>query len=98
MKIAAIALCGVSMFVASQQQAMAWGDDGHKTVALIAEQFLTPTAKREGSALLPSDTDPLPPHIFASAATWADRFREANHRRDNYDPPRRWHYVDLEIE
>jgi hypothetical protein len=98
MKLAAIALCGVSMFVASQQQAMAWGDDGHKTVALIAEQFLTPTAKRQVSALLASDTDTLTPHDIASAATWADRFREANHRRDNYDATRRWHYVDLEIE
>jgi hypothetical protein len=98
MKIAAIALCGVSMFVASQQHAMAWGDDGHKTVALIAEQFLTPTAKRQVDALLAGDTDTLTRHDIASAATWADRFREENHRRDNYDATRRWHYVDLEIE
>jgi hypothetical protein len=98
MKIAATALLGVSIFVALQQQAMAWGDDGHKVVALIAEQFLTPTARRQVDALLAGDTDTLTRHDIASAATWADRFREENHRRDNYDATRRWHYVDLEIE
>jgi hypothetical protein len=34
--------------------ALAWGDDGNKVVALIAEYYLTPTAKRQVDALLAS--------------------------------------------
>jgi hypothetical protein len=97
MKIAAIAVLGVSMFAAQQQQAMAWGDDGHKAVVLIAEQYLTPTARRQVDALLAADTDTLTRHDIASASVWADRWREENHRRDNYEATRRWHYVDIDI-
>jgi hypothetical protein len=79
-------------------KAVAWGDDGHKAVALIAEHYLTPGAKQQVEALLAADTDDLTRHDIANAATWADRFREANHRRDNYEATRRWHYVDLEID
>jgi hypothetical protein len=91
-------LLGVSMFAAVPQQAMAWGDDGHKAVALIAEHFLTPTARNQVTALLAADTDSLTGHDIASASVWADRWREANHRKDNYDATKRWHYVDLEID
>ena len=77
--------------------ARAWGDDGHKTVALIAEHFLTPEARDGVAALLASDPDDLTGHDIADAATWADRYRDANHRRDNYDATKRWHFVDLEI-
>jgi hypothetical protein len=97
MKIVATALVGVSLFSTLQQEAKAWGDDGHKVVAIIAEQFLTPTARRQVDALLASDTDTLTRHDIASASVWADRWREENHRRDNYEATRRWHYVDLEI-
>jgi hypothetical protein len=34
------------------QFAFAWGDDGHKTVALIAERYLTDDALRAVNALL----------------------------------------------
>jgi hypothetical protein len=79
-------------------KAVAWGDDGHKAVALIAEHYLTPSTKQQVEALLANDTDDPTRHDIASAATWADRFREANHRRDNYEATKRWHYVDLEID
>jgi nuclease S1 len=77
---------------------MAWGDDGHKAIALIAERYLTPDAKRQVDAMLAADTDNLTKHDIANAATWADRYRDANRRRDNYDATKRWHYVDLEID
>jgi hypothetical protein len=83
---------------ASPAKVTAWGDDGHKAVALIAEHYLMPDAKRQVDALLAADTDNLTQHDIADAATWADRYREANHRRDNYEATRRWHYVDLEID
>jgi hypothetical protein len=59
-----------------------WGDDGHKAVALIAQYYLTPTAKKQVDAMLAADTDPLTKHDIASAATWADRYRDSNHRKD----------------
>lgn len=93
----AIALLGLATFVALPNQAAAWGDDGHKTVALIAEHYLTPTTKRQVDALLAADTDPLTKHDIASEATWADKFRDSNHRRDHYEATKRWHFVDLEI-
>jgi hypothetical protein len=93
----AIAVLSLSMPTALPQQAAAWGDDGHKVVALIAERYLTPTAKKQVDALLAADTDPLTQHDIASEATWADRYRDANYRKDNYDATKRWHFVDLEI-
>ncbi len=86
-RIAAAALT----LVLSTGAALAWGDDGHKVVALIAEHYLTPTAKRQVDALLAADTDPLTQHDIASEATWADKYR--NKHRETAS----WHFVDLEI-
>ena len=80
------------------QKASAWGDDGHKTVALIAEHYLTPGAKAQVDALLAADTDPLTQHDIASEATWADKWRDSNKRRDHYQETKNWHFIDLEIE
>jgi S1/P1 Nuclease len=70
--------------------ALAWGDDGNKVVALIAEHYLTPTAKRQVDALLAADTDNLTAHDIASEATWADKYR--NKHRETAS----WHFVDLD--
>jgi hypothetical protein len=94
---ATIALLSFSMLSALPQQAAAWGDDGHKTVALIAQHYLTPAAKKQINAMLAADTDPLTKHDFASEATWADKYRDSNHRKDHYEETKRWHFVDLEI-
>jgi nuclease S1 len=66
---------------------MLWGDDGHKTVALIAEHYLTPAAKKQIEAMLAADTDELTKHDIASEATWADRYRDANHRARTITTP-----------
>jgi hypothetical protein len=79
------------------QRAAAWGDDGHKAVALIAQHYLTPAARKQVNAMLAADTDPLTKHDIASEATWADKYRDSNHRKDHYEETKRWHFVDLEI-
>jgi hypothetical protein len=94
----AIALLSLSMLTALPQRAAAWGDDGHKVVALIAQHYLTPTTKMQVDALLAADTDPLTQHDITSEATWADRWRDSNNRRDHYEDTKRWHFVDVEIE
>jgi hypothetical protein len=78
-------------------QAHAWGDDGHKTIALIGEQFLEPAVKAKIISMLDADPDNLTPHDLASEATWADKYRDSNNRRDHYEQTQNWHFVDLEI-
>jgi hypothetical protein len=60
----------------------AWGGDGHKIVANIAEARLTPAAKAQVQALLDGA------HL-ADVASWADEVR-----RDR-PATSRWHYVDI---
>jgi hypothetical protein len=91
------ALC-LLVLPALTNPAFAWGDDGHETVALIAQQCLTKGTKKQVTALLKSDTDSLTKHDIASAATWADKYREENKRKDHYVHTQNWHFVDMEID
>ena len=72
--------------------AMAWGNLGHQTIALLARHYLTPTALGRVDALLASDPDTLTAPDMASRATWADVWRNS-HR--NTAP---WHFADVEID
>jgi len=65
--------------------ASAWGPEGHKLVAAIAEQHLTPTARAAVNALLKG-------HSLASISSWADQVRRT--RPDTYN----WHFVDIPLE
>ena len=76
--------------------ALAWGDDGHKVVAPIAQSFLETDVRKRLNALLAADTDSLTPHDIADAATWADKFRDANIKGSRLKT-RQWHFVDIEI-
>jgi S1/P1 Nuclease len=80
------------------RDAHAWGDDGHKVVALIAQKCLTPSTKKQVTAMLRSDTDDLTKHDIASSATWADKYRDFNHRKDHYTHTQNWHFVDIEVD
>jgi hypothetical protein len=55
----AIALLSLSVLAALPQQASAWGDEGHKVVALIVAHYLTSTARKQVDAMLATDTDLL---------------------------------------
>src|SRR5215831_17701995 len=82
--------------IAQPRTALAWGDDGHKVVALVAQSFLEPDVRKRVNALLAADTDSLTGHDIASAATWADKFRDANINGSRLKT-RQWHFVDIEI-
>ena len=75
--------------------ALAWGDEGHEIIAMIANALLQPGVRRQVDALLALDEDPLAGHGIADAATWVDHLRDANadgaRRRT-----RQWHFVDIE--
>jgi len=85
----AIATAGLTT---SPMQALAWGDEGHEIVALVALHFLNPVAKAKVDAMLAADTDDLTAHDIGSEATWADKYRE-HHRQTS-----KWHYVDIELD
>jgi hypothetical protein len=93
----AVRILGVLLLIITPHRAFAWGDDGHKTIALIAEQFLEPVVKAKITAMLDADPDNLAPHDLANAATWADKYRDSDNRRDHYAQTQNWHFVDLEI-
>jgi hypothetical protein len=84
------------MLAAVPQQAAAWGDEGHKVVALVAQSFLDPIVRQQVNAMLAADTDDLTAHDIASAATWADKVRDANNGGSRART-RQWHFVDIEI-
>jgi hypothetical protein len=86
----------LSINFAQPRPAVAWGDEGHEVVALVAQSFLDPDVRRRVTALLAADTDPLTPHDIAKAATWADKFRDAN-IDNSRQRTRQWHFVDIEL-
>src|SRR5215470_8001084 len=90
-----LALALATNFV-QPRPALAWGDEGHEVVALIAQSFLEPDVRKRVNALLAADTDSLTAHDIASAATWADKFRDANINGSRLKT-RQWHFVDIEI-
>lgn len=63
--------------------ALAWGYDGHRIVADIAEQHLTTETRREVAELLKLDRA----SSLGDIATWADETKNKTSGR--------WHYVNL---
>jgi hypothetical protein len=88
------------LLLLAPHQAKAWGDEGHKVVALIAYHYLSPSAKSRVDAMLTADTDSLTAHDIASEATWADKYRDSdrNTTKERYNQTNKWHYVDIEID
>ncbi len=89
------AICGLLM----PSHAFAWDEEGHKVIALIAEHYLDPAAKRKVDAMLAIDTDTLTPHDIASEAVWADRFRNLDRKggQRHFEVVDRWHETPIEL-
>ena len=80
-KLAVIAI-GVLVFITTAP-VWAWGSDGHKIVAMLAEAQLTPAARKEVDRLLGQE----PGATLASISTWADEHRNS--------ATAVWHYVNF---
>lgn len=78
-------LASFSLWALHAPPAAAWGNIGHRTVAYLAEKYLTPGATTYVSALL-GDTD------ISDAALWADRIK----RSHEFHGSDKWHYIDAE--
>lgn len=98
----------VALLLAVSNCAFAWGEKGHQVIALIAWEYLSPATRNAIDNLLKDDHSALTSIDFASEATWADAYRDAdrdNHHDDNrdadknrYEQTRRWHYVNLNLD
>jgi hypothetical protein len=62
----------------------AWGPTGHRVVGMIAEQHLSPKARKAVKAILGNET-------LAMASTWMDDVRSDS----AYDHVRDWHWVTI---
>ena len=92
----ALLICGLCCLCTP---AFGWGDDGHRIIALVAEQQLTPAVRAKVAALLAGDASGLTDSSLADQATWADKWRDAdrNTTRQRYEQTREWHYVNIPI-
>ena len=95
-RVSGFTILALGIAIAQPRSALAWGDEGHEVVALVAQSFLAPEVRKRVTALLAADTDSLTPHDIASEATWADKFRDAN-VNGSREKTRQWHFVDMEI-
>lgn len=77
-----MAACAAILLCMGAQFGWAWGREGHRLTALVAEHYLTPEAKAQIASLLGSET-------LADIAPWADGYR-----RDHPETGP-WHYVDI---
>lgn len=84
MRRLAIALVLVSLTPA---RAMAWGSEGHRIVAEIAEQHLEPGTARQVRELLAIENNTT----LADVANWADQIRRQRPETAS------WHFVDIPI-
>ena len=64
-----------------------------ETLLQMARSYIYTTAS---PPLLAADTDPPTAHDIAAAATWADKYRDAN-INGSREKTRQWHFVDIEI-
>jgi hypothetical protein len=80
-------------------RALAWGDEGHRVIALIADHYLEPGVKKKVDAMLAADTDTLTKHDIASEAIWAETYRNFDKAKTQaeYADRETWHSLKLEL-
>lgn len=83
MKFARKRLLALALLLAATQSAYAWGKEGHRLIASVAEAQLSSTAHSRVGQLLALE----PGATLASISTWADE-----HRNPATAP---WHYVNF---
>src|SRR3569623_268219 len=83
-----LAAAVVAFGVLAAGPAFAWGEVGHKVVALIAWKHLDPAVRAKVAALLAADKDTLtPPDCASRADRWDQEHKETA----------KWHFADVEI-
>src|SRR5258708_17259859 len=90
----------VLMLLAAARSSYAWGCDGHRAIAILAERYAKPAAVAAAKALLaahPIDPSlsrfcgPFPGDPIVDAATWADDYRNID------QSTAAWHFIDFPL-
>jgi hypothetical protein len=81
MRLFAFGLVALSL----TQHVRCWGDLGHRTVAYLAQKYLTEEAAQYLDEVLANDQG----YDFSDAATWADTVKRGR------PYTKEWHYVGL---
>ena len=71
---------------------LAWGPDGHMAVGMIADHYLTPSARQEVGKILGGDR--LGDHRVAN---WPDFIRGNKDYDRIYPGNHKWHYIDIDV-
>ena len=82
LRLGATAAALVLLTIASSARLQAWGGQGHRLVALLAAERLTPVARRNVVWL-------LGPESLADVASWADRYHDGAYQTFY------WHFVNI---
>lgn len=82
-------LGAAALLLALPLPALAWGPQGHRLVAELAWDEMSPAARAEAAKLLAGEPDPTLPGI----ANWADELRAND--PDLGKRSAKWHYVNL---
>ena len=80
-------LLAAAFLLALSSPAFAWGALGHRLVADLAQDELTPAARRAVETLLAGETEPT----LAGVANWADQIRGTDLGKSTS----KWHYADI---
>jgi hypothetical protein len=80
--------------------ALAWGDEGHRIIGIIAYAHLDPPVRAKVDFILRGDEDTLTAPDFVSRTTWADHYRDSDRLegKSRYLATRAWHFVDVELD
>ena len=91
-----VSLLGVALF--APRNVMAWDDNGHMIVAIIADHYLLPPAREKIRVMLSQDADTLTAHYIVSEATWADKYLESDKAttHERYDRTYAWHFANIQ--
>jgi S1/P1 Nuclease len=93
-----LCLAVTAFFVWLPKDSWAWGDEGHRIIALVADRLLQtrdPTAQKKIADILATDkSNEWTNTDIASEATWADALREKS--PEGRATTSRWHYVKLD--
>ena len=94
-----VGLCSLCGLFGLSAPAFGWGDDGHRIIAAVAEQQLTPAVRAKVRAMLAGDITGLTGPSLADHATWADKWRDSDRAttRLRYEQTREWHFVNIPI-
>ncbi|UVO53743.1 S1/P1 nuclease [Sphingomonas sp. SUN039] len=95
-----LTLSALAVALFTPNTAKAWGNEGHQTIGLIAEHFLSTAERAEVKRLLSLPIDPDLPATMRDRATWGDAYRDSdrNTTKIRYTLTRNWHFVDLEFD